>query len=397
MPATFRFVFEDESAKAPAGGSSSAPSGGGGGSSASAGGGSRSGGGTPAGAGSKADDPLLKLANELGKLPYIGGPIRAATGVAESLMRAFGAAGGGPAGGAAGMAAPANPFLGMGGAMGTAALKTAASGTAGQSATPFLGMGGAMGRAAASTAAANLGGGAAAGTAGAAAAGAGGAAAAGGLMAAGGGALAVLGPIAIVGVAVAGALKLAADAASAFASRVTARAQELEAFSPDIARAKAQNEIADVRANFRAGREFGADYAEFSRVTSNISRDLRYLGDIINTTLLDEIRPLLNAVEKLTDLAEKYPEEARAIVDHGLAAILNAISGGTGETVLKGVNGILKLVGLAEEQANRESQDLNIFEDFNKLPDLDLAEGQLVGGLGRKAVRFNAVGGMELP
>lgn len=203
----------------------------------------------------------------------------------------------------------------------------------------------------------------------------------------------MLGPIAAVAGVVVIGFKLASEAAKAFASAVNSRVEQLTAFSPDLARAQARNQVADVRANLRAGREFGADFAKFATTQGEMRRDLNRIGDTILTTLLNDLQPILEAISA----GIKFLAENKAWIQEGTKRLEEAIVGGysTSAAIALRTYHAVQSIDNKTEDANKSDQ--NFIHDWNELPDLALTDLATLGaGLKRKDIAIDAKGA-EIP
>ncbi len=94
----------------------------------------------------------------------------------------------------------------------------------------------------------------------------------------------------------------------AVAGRLGADADRLAAFSPELARAQAQNRVAQTLQNLRLGQQFGANLSEFSRARGQFGRAASELGTDISQLfgpgLSAAIRIGTGLLERLDQLAD---------------------------------------------------------------------------------------------
>jgi hypothetical protein len=188
-----------------------------------------------------------------------------------------------------------------------------------------------------------------------------------------GGLAAALGPIGIAAGAAAIALTLCVKAATAFAQAVTKRAAELSEFSAAGARARARNEVADVRANLRAGRDFGQNFSRVEATTGEMRRSVQRITDIFENKLLEKLLPFMESMAALvTAIAAK-----QGAIEAGIDGAVTAFKAGNPQ-----LDAMLSLLGFiggntkqtSESLAKQAMENGDIMAFFEKDPFLTISD-----------------------
>jgi hypothetical protein len=212
-------------------------------------------------------------------------------------------------------------------------------------------------------------------------------------------ALAALGPLAVAAGGATVGLKVMSDAAVEFGSRLIERGKALQDFSPELSRAAAQNELNELRANFRSAQDFGGNLSRVSTARADADRALTRIADVASDVIAAKMLPLLEtAASTLEAIAEhegaiRVATEAVETGAESLPVIGKAIA--ALEVIATGIGLVVKDQAKKNDQALQEADNYSAW--FNKQEPLQIGEGFAVTGENRTDVRFDGTGGVELP
>lgn len=132
---------------------------------------------------------------------------------------------------------------------------------------------------------------------------------------------AAAGPVAVAFVAVTAAVTAAAVGIKAFTSLVKKQADELSAYSPDVALASSQSDIRELRAMMRRAQRIGPDVSSWEKVRGEANEKMMDIWTEILDKLFEIAEPLLPAAKVAVDVLGLIPEFIEIVAEQGQAMV----------------------------------------------------------------------------
>lgn len=177
--------------------------------------------------------------------------------------------------------------------------------------------------------------------------------------------------IPVVGPPLAAGLEIATASVKGFAAVVGAfneRAEQLAAFSPELAVAKAQADVRTLMADIREAQTLGPDYARMVEVESQVMIEIRELLMPIKKALLESVVILMESLRDWAPILAEVLKEIASILNQIFKFLISILPGG--KDAVKAMEEARK--ALDAERQMQERRDIatgrSLLERFMQFP-----------------------------